>query len=570
MKSVNSYSKAFRKDITGRNWIMVAIAFIAYFLIAIVPVLMNYHSFENVEYYAEEIADGSNVLLRFVHCVLPVVMSVSCFGYLHDKAAVTTVHARPTTRVQLFHQASLQGFLLMLIPIVLIALLMLPLGGAQVSPGYENVTSPASIFTLKNSVLFIVKSGIILAVIYALSNLAAVLAGNRAIHALLAIFLNAFPVCIVALFQTVLEAMWYGYEAGFDHMKYLHPALFGFNAHDMGGWIFFVVITAVIYAVSVLAYKRVRLERVGDACYFPVIADILCIVLTFMFSVTLGMIFAALLPDDAYDGKLSFILFTLITSVIGLIVTRMIADSTTRVFNRKLLKTAGIFAVCIAIFFAVSVFDVTGYQKRIPEASQIESVEICTMFDDQYEGTWPNLSSEEAVEAVRTLHTSVVDSLQEEDENEEYMDGYVKLCYHLKNGRMLERRYSGLLLTKDHPIYDSMRALYNVPEYRESSSMTNYIEKLKKIRKRSMTFSTNYEDYISVGKDDQEALLDAFRKDYDERSFEEQFDVWRDAHNDSFNIEIENLASNTAYSSLLVSPSVDENTTKLLKEKGYF
>ena len=35
MKSVNSYSKAFRKDITGRNWIMVAIAFIAYFLIAI-------------------------------------------------------------------------------------------------------------------------------------------------------------------------------------------------------------------------------------------------------------------------------------------------------------------------------------------------------------------------------------------------------------------------------------------------------------------------------------------------------------------------------------------------------
>ncbi len=379
MRSVNSYSNALRKELFRKGWLLAAIAFITYFLIDILPVLMNYHSAENIMPYSDSNMFGASFLSTLVDIAMPVVMSVVCFDYLHDKASVTVTHARPITRPQLFNLTALYGYVMMMIPVILIGLLFLPLAGAQVSPGADmseyDYQSAAELFTVKNSVTFIGHSAVIIGFIFAMSNLAAVIAGRRAIHVLLALFINGAPIAIAGLLEITLEWALYGYQSGFELLPRLHPAVYIYSGGTLSGWIVFLVVIAAVHALSILLYRKIKLERTGDACFFPAIATLLCILLTFLFSVTLGLVFAELLNGPAAQ-EAPFIIFTLLASVVGLIITRMIADSTVHVFGPRLLKTAGIYAVCIAVFFAVTIVDVTGYETRIPDVSQIKSVQV--------------------------------------------------------------------------------------------------------------------------------------------------------------------------------------------------
>ena len=576
MRSVNSYSNTMRKEIWGRNWILAAIAFIAYFLMTIMPVLMNYHNVETVIDYAAMNVRAGGPLLPMIHCTLPVVMSVSCFGYLHDKAAVTVTHARPATRSQLFNRTVLYGYLLMMIPVILTAILFLPLAGAHFAPGYDasadTYESAAQVFNVRNSAIFIGKSAVIIGFVYAMSNLAAVIAGNRAIHALLALFINGFPIAITFLFQIVMSWAFYGYEAKFEVFPKLHPVAYAFTDMGLSGWIIFLVCIAIAYAVSLLLYRKVKLERVGDACFYPAIADLLCIVISFMIGVTLGLIFTELM-GSSMDSRITFVVFTLIASAIGLIITRMIADSSVRVFGRKLLRTAVIYAVCIAVFFALTAFDVTGYQKRVPDTSKVASVEISPLVNYGAE-SWTSLNTEDSIADVSALHQMILANHQ--DEKDYYENGTltIDICYHLKNGRLMERHYDNIdvmLLKQNSSALQTLDDLYRNPEYQKKIRKTiKESHSLKNVQTVNL-WTPEAEESIRIKTEDYPAIVEAYTEDYLARSAADHIQViWgNEGKNCWFEVERYEDDESSYSDDMTFMTSIDKRVTSLLKKKGY-
>jgi hypothetical protein len=148
----------------------------------------------------------------------------------------------------------------------------------------------------------------------------------------------------------------------------------------------------------------------------------------------------------------------------------MIADSTVHVFGPRLLKTAGIYVVCIAVFFAVTILDVTGYETRIPKVSQVKSVQVTGIAGGDFEEQAPVLTSPSAIQQATAFHRSIVEDRA--GNNPEMGSNIINVVYNLKNGRAVFRTYTDVAVPAGSDKYKAMDALYRDPEYAAALKIT--------------------------------------------------------------------------------------------------
>ena len=548
MKSTSSCSKTIIAEDVRRYWIIAAAAFAAWFLAAVVPVILNYRSFDMISAYAVSCLRNSSVLMLFTECLYAVALSAGLFRYLHRENSVVAVHARPITRTRLFLLHTVSGILLMLIPVLVTALLFMMLRGASIDTGLSSFavssTAPA-VYSGVHILQWILETMIILVFVFTMSSLAAMIAGTRTIHVLLALFINGFPVGMVLMIQSACKAFLVGFADNISNgfIIRLHPVTYLFTRQHFlsGGEVTFTLIYAAVSILAVLAgiflYRNVRLENTGRACFYPVAGDILCILITLPCSVALGLVIAGI--GSSWSVTLSAPIFMtafLGCSVLLFLVCRMIAESSVRILNRRTLKGFCVYLLAAALFCSFTIADLSGFQNRVTAPSAVASVEFSCGLNNTVlplgsehdavsnsQGfTFVTLKDPEVISHITALQKEAVrqgsggKTPSAESSARDVSTEHVEMIYRLKNGRSIHRSYDVAIVSGDST-YQTLRDIFCSREYQSAALplAEDYLANNPHITCGSL--SGDAEEAIDAK--DQKKLLAAYTRDRSSRSF---------------------------------------------------
>lgn len=415
----------------------------------------------------------SNVLRILEEDLFPVGVVFACFAgllfaalvfkYLHSARAAYMMHAFPMTRSCQFLTNAVSGLLFWLVPCLFIGLCT---QGILAANGVGGVSGTLWALLGKWLLAFLL--------FYGLAVFAMHLSGRTVIAVL---SYGAFN--IIFLYLPILILMLVGcYFKGFDYTfsdKLLRLAPLGAMLTDAGNWALYAVYGAVGVGLLVLArvlYRFRQIERAGDAMVFGWARVAFRLLFTLCCTLGLGWLLAEIF-EATLNGSRVFLPYALIGCVLGWFGASMMLERTVKVFrNKKVWLGFAAFAGILVLSVACLKYDLLGFQRRIPEAGKVESVEIWTRDDGDGYGSFPadrvELTETADVETVLAIHEKV---LEHAGANRSYMDVFdgssyntVHICYHLSGGGTLRRAYE--LNLNDG--YSKLAAIYSRPDVAET------------------------------------------------------------------------------------------------------
>ncbi|MBR2674051.1 MAG: hypothetical protein IKE52_01145 [Mogibacterium sp.] len=556
------------------------------------PMIYNYRQFNYVATSAAELMKGGSFMMNFSLVLLAVLASVEAFDYMHRQVSSNTMHSLPLNRTRLFNSAFISGWLMIVVPIVVFAVMLMSLRGAtSINAGpaatdfYDmfgtEAMSAKEIFTLPHMFEFIITSVVVATVVYAIACLAGVLSGQKGIHGLLAYFLFFAPVGLVLLLDTTCGRFLVGYDGlNFDY-TYLNVCAYamakeGFGL-EAGMLLYYIAIAVILTVASLLIYKRVKLERVGNSTTFPAVGDTLATILAAVLTITFTHTSTLFAFDSSMNDATRFALTSIIASTVMYAAMRMIADSSYKIFNKRNFIQYGIFLAVLAVIMAFTVFDITGYERRVPNADEIKSVSCRTVFQQaipQIDNNEDRRSDNPAlIKDVLNLHEAIVNDESILNElNNIWSEDYdmtsscdVTIVWELENGREMKRKYDVKCNGSDSE--KALRRLYDNKAFKE-----RFREDLNTIFANARTIKLSdmgSEELIEIRKDDWKDIQAALTQDIMSRTFDQTVQIGDEAGN---YIDIETaeraIIGNKFYT-LWICEEYDKNIYKVLKEKGY-
>ena len=457
---------------------------VVYFLSNILPVLLSYNRLENVIIYTYGCMTGANLLNIAIGIAGGVVVSCAVFRYLHSTASVIDAHAKPLTRTQLFRGSFLAGLVIVIAPIVLTGLFYLCVMGAHASGdlmeimknlGYDSTVDMSRALSVANIFGWTLDNILVIGFTYCVSCFAATLAGTAVVQALLSLVLVALPSIVYTFVLGYLNTFLYGYDGNGDLAVYLSPysylisrGEYPFNSVPIT-LIAFAAISVLLVFAAVAIYRKIKLENEENTIVVPYVAELLVILLTAI-AVSMTMFIArSFLSIDTTAGA---VITILLATIVFFPIFCMIADQSFRVFKNKNVKVFIIYAAVMCIVLAFTLFDVTGFEKRIPAASDVKSVTVVD--SNLMRSEMKGIKDEETIELFLDLHRSIVDRGEGTDEelNNPINGKYYKICgsingvevfYKLNNGKTLKRNYPAILSES----YNAYAQFYNCKTVRE-------------------------------------------------------------------------------------------------------
>ena len=229
--------------------------------------------------------------------------------------------------------------------------------------------------------------------------------------------------------------------------------------------------TALIYgavglgllALAWALYRRRRSEAAGDAMAFRPLRP----VARYVISIAAGLALGTLVYEMVSSGGRNVVGMILWQVVMGTLVycaVEMLLRKTYKIFDGR--TAAGLLALWLVLAGTCLAmkFDVTGFEKRVPRAEQVESATIY-LSGVNMEST--DVSDPAAVQAVLDLHRGLL-----EREDTESGWGVFRVSYRLRGGATLERQYP--VDPEDPSLRPALEALVNRPEIRNSLVLEDY------------------------------------------------------------------------------------------------
>ena len=239
-----------------------------------------------------------------------------------------------------------------------------------------------------------------------------------------------------------------GYNSDLDYMV---------NELDMGAVKVTVIYAAVGVAMLALGWLFYRLrhsETAGDAIVFRWLKPIVRYVIAIAGGIGLGFGVYAILELGNDTGSEVFLLVCQL--VMGFVVycaVEMLMRKRFKIFDKRTwIGLAALFAVIIGLF-AVMKADLFGYETRIPETEDVESVYVMG-----YEVGGVSSSDPAFIELVRDVHRVCLDNKDLKaptgpwDEAGYSYDLWIQLEYTLKNGSHVNRAYTVPLYKGDETV----------------------------------------------------------------------------------------------------------------------
>ena len=360
------------------------------------------------------------------------------FKYLHKTRAAYMMHAFPMTRTCLYCTNVVSGLLFWLIPTLVTGLL-------------AQIILSAHGFSACSGLLWAAMGKWVLQFLcfFGIAVFAMMLSGSTIIGTLC---YGAFQGIFALLPLMTLVLVGY-YFRGLDIS--VNAALFGYLAPfyamqtDSSTWLLWLYagIGLVLLVLAWLHYLRRDIEHAGDAMAYRWARIAFRIVFTYSMTLGLGFLLAGIVGMVNDGRSFAFLPYALVGCVIGWFGSSMMVERTVKVFRKKSVWVG--FAICVALLvgtIACLKYDVFGAQRRVPEAAQVESVEIWT--DGDYDSPYADritLTDPADINTVRTVHQNAVKAWQKNpDRASDFFRstaGDIHICYHLAGGGTLRRVY---------------------------------------------------------------------------------------------------------------------------------
>ena len=440
-------------------------------------------------------ADASSLLLNagvrggvFISFVFGLFFAMLSFSHLTQSRATNGFHALPVRRETIFLTAYLTGLFCQLSTILVTFLL----GAAVSAPlhlSFWGVTVAAmgsamleAVFFYSFAVLCMMMTGQILAapvfyfvgnflvpgMEYLLRNFAGNFLYGYSGHTDVALgFLSPplymYTMCTevaIASIETCESDSYYVTAYALEHRSFMILA-----AYALAG--------LVIALIALLLYRTRKSEMTGSTVAFPWATPIFKYGVAFCTAVSLGQFLYYFLfgqyRSSGNDSLPGTILCMAAAGLVGYFVAEMLIKKSFRVF-RAGAKGAAIVSLALVLLGVAMSFDLTGYEKRVPDESEIESVYytfsgMTNVTTDDADTIRRLTAAHRAIvenrkELARIAPASDADTLSQSD-HDDIEPFSLRLTYYLKDGSQLSRSYSLYLRRSDLTAPSSVTARVN-------------------------------------------------------------------------------------------------------------
>ncbi len=600
-----SVSMPLIKENLRRFWAIPAIAFLAYFLSSVFPILMSYGDITNMYSYIEMCLTNKQPFFMAIHLTLPIIAAVIVFRYLQSSSSVTTMHSMPFTRAQLFNSSLISGLILILLPLIANELILQaiakPTYDYYMYVDYEKTSaltdSAINIFTRSNVLQWFWQSLLIVLVIYAISVFAGMITGNTVMHLVLAFGFNFLAPALYLTFITYCSNYLFGFTSTGIHEKILiglspFTQVFASDkSFTLPFQIYYIVLTLFILIVSGFLYQKRQMEKSGDSIIFNFMIPIICYLIAYFGMSLMGYYFKSLSNsnNDTQTGDAYFYAGLIAGAIIAFIIGRMIVLKTPRVFNKQSIKSFGLFALIASLFICSITLDLMGFENRVPNINKVSGI-VSTSFDFINNGgrytinSFKPIRSEsntsgfyysdpKNVKALIALHQDIVNkkSKIEKEQNLNIQTYPISLYYDISNPLGLQRLYT--LSYKEVINNKQLKQLYESTEFKNYFSFNN----LNNEEMTRMTLSNIYfyddtaaANLIITDTTKISGLLNAMEKDFQHRTYEDYLSKKHSYCNMYLDYksldEKDKIVKSTLDLNVLLT---DVNTVKWLKDNGY-
>lgn len=529
------FNKGIYKNALRRFRLGSALYFLLLFLCVPLPMLTrgakdlanSYFQFGSLAFKNENslLFDGAFLYLPLIiSLAVPTVVALLVYNSLHSPRHAIFVHSLPVSRRANFISSALAALTLMWVPVVLTGAVLLVMSIC----GYARVIGVLPIF------IWVLIHFFVTGIMFAIASFSAVISANSFAVVGINALLLALPVAAAWGLQLLAEQFLFGYSDYFNNggftvklTKVSFPVwLFsrgeGKNFYRLftlsSAWIF-VAGAAVLFVISLLLYKKRRIELCGDvAAYAPVRSVLKYTVCATGFVLCFGIFYCGL--------SMSMWSFALISAVICSVIyfaSEMLLQKNMRVFG-KWKGLCGFGAVCVLLMLFVVYTGVFGYETRIPDKADIAEATVY----DYVNAEIPYLDDTKFVDDVTAFHklciSDIARSQREIDKKftlseNDYVNNLTVL-YKLKNGKKLVRQYS--VYSKDYE--DIMNKLYEYPVYKEKATGYSVLipENVKTVP--ITVFAGNF-SFASAITENTGEFMEALKKDIDQISYTDAREV---------------------------------------------
>ena len=399
-------------------WYIPLLSFVAYFFGGIFPIITHRENIDDYSGFLTNSFANYNVAYLPLLVFVPLIASVTVMNFYHRQDRAIALHSQPLSKSRIFNSQLLSGWLMCALPLLLTALLYLCFMtecNVYTVTEYDNFYSgsPAAqsinVYTAANIACWLGSTTAMMTFFYGLYTLAGALVGTGIMQVLLSgVFFGACPM-ILFIAQGYCQEFLRGYSGMSQTAENLmigaNPAVqiisnFG-EMLSLKLCLIYLAAGVLALVLARLAYGKAKLEKVGDSMMFRTLEELITWLISFVGATACGMIFYYLLSET---------LPTLLLGVfVGLLATyfvvKIIIAKSVKVFTKRNLISLGIASLICLLFLAVTVFDLTGYHKRVPAESRITGVYAADLSPD---GNYAYLGLPAALRAENQLITDPV------------------------------------------------------------------------------------------------------------------------------------------------------------------
>ena len=404
-----------------------------------------------------------------VSFVAGVVMVMAAFSFLYDKRACGMICALPIRRETVFSTVCLSALVPMLVSDCLAA-------------GICALMFAGDTYVQGGCILAWLGAAVLLNLCFVgIAVLCAVLTGSIVIVPVVYVVLNFVAMAVEGCVRGLFRLLLYGYsDSGAYWLEPLSPivkldgvlkanAVYGeetgvFTLEGWGWMLGYALVGVVLIGCALLLFRRRPMETVGDTVAVKALRPVFKYCMCFGAALAFGTFISdEMLNIAGTSGAVITLLLMLVGAFLGYFAAEMLLQRSVRVFHGQ---WRGFLVSCAILVLLVGAteLDVFGYEKHVPDISEVEYV---WLYDKQ-------LTESENVDAALALHRQIIahKAHNEDAELHEHWS-YFPIRYVLRDGSIMDRSY--YIDTSDaayaEPDSDAVRAetLMNCPEAQRQS-----------------------------------------------------------------------------------------------------
>lgn len=418
-------SHIIRHDLMYFGWI-VGLYVLLLFLSGPIASLSGKEKFAR---YMVDLMNFDSKIFLFTIVVIPILLGIFQFKYLHSTTQIARMHSYPFHRYEILGTKIFTGTLTIVIPQLFFMLFVLVCYPATEFVGDQVLHSPLNFMLL--TVMYMMG-------LYMFTVAVSMISGFTMAALAMTLIFFSVPYGLLSLIfhnlQMTLRGFFYNSRFIENIMVKLSPFTLisemqasSVTPATVFSGLFF------IFGCMILAfflYAKRQDEMAGDVVAFEPLKPV------FVVGVTICSIFVGgTYISTIYETETALFIGYLLGGTIGYYVSQMVLDKRFNII-KKHLKGYAVVMASVILFQGILFFDITGFEKRVPDRADISSV----IFEDFYQIYDENqmvYASPDNIREICDLHSK----LNREDVGSPRGKTFY-LQYNLKNGTKIKRSYS--------------------------------------------------------------------------------------------------------------------------------